>query len=105
MYEKMKNSDGAIKLLSLIANDCYRIGDYLYAAKSFDAMGEIEPNPDYWEGKRGAVIGVFKLVVERKAPSDHLLEAIVLLEKSRHPQVGYITNIIRRYIRENNLNI
>lgn len=46
-----------------------KIGDYLYSAKSFHAMEKIEPNPEYWEGKRGAVIGVFKLVVERKAPS------------------------------------
>ncbi|CAG9529823.1 unnamed protein product [Cercopithifilaria johnstoni] len=105
MYGKMKDSDNDLKLLFLIANDCYRIGDYLYSAKSFDALEKIEPNPEYWEGKRGAVIGVFKLVVEQKALPDHLREAIILLEKSRHPQVEYITNIIRRYIRENNLNI
>lgn len=44
-----------------------KIGDYLYSAKSFDAIERIEPNPEYWEGKRGAIIGIFKLVVEQKA--------------------------------------
>ncbi|VDM18290.1 unnamed protein product [Wuchereria bancrofti] len=68
MYGKMKNSDDIFQLLSIIANDCYRVGDYLYSAKSFDSMERIEPNPEYWEGKRGAIIGVFKLVIEQKAP-------------------------------------
>ncbi|MCP9262064.1 Intraflagellar transport protein 56 [Dirofilaria immitis] len=86
MYVKMMNSDDNLKLLSIISNDCYRVGDYLYSAKSFDAMERIEPKQEYWEGKRGAIIGVFKLVVEQKAPLDHLREAIILLEKSNHPQ-------------------
>ncbi|KAM3719016.1 Intraflagellar transport protein [Dirofilaria immitis] len=105
MYVKMMNSDDNLKLLSIISNDCYRVGDYLYSAKSFDAMERIEPKQEYWEGKRGAIIGVFKLVVEQKAPLDHLREAIILLEKSNHPQVEYIANIIRRYIQENHLNL
>uniref|UniRef100_A0A8R1TIZ8 TPR_REGION domain-containing protein n=1 Tax=Onchocerca volvulus TaxID=6282 RepID=A0A8R1TIZ8_ONCVO len=106
IYVKIKNSnDDTLKLLSVIANDCYRVGDYLYSARSFYAMEKIEPNPEYWEGKRGAVIGVFKLFVEQKIPFDHLREAMILLEKSNHPQVEHITNIIRRYVQENNLNI
>uniref|UniRef100_A0A915PQ81 Intraflagellar transport protein 56 n=1 Tax=Setaria digitata TaxID=48799 RepID=A0A915PQ81_9BILA len=66
MSVNMRNSDDILKLLSLIANDCYRVGDYFYSVKAFDAMERIEPNPQYWEGKRGAAIGVFKLVVEQK---------------------------------------
>ncbi|VDO46165.1 unnamed protein product [Brugia timori] len=104
MYGKVKNCDDSFQLLSIIANDCYRIGDYLYSAKSFDSMEITEPNPEYWEGKRGAIIGVFKLVVEQKAPLDHLREAMILLERSTHPQVEYIANIIRKYIRRSNLN-
>uniref|UniRef100_A0A158Q750 TPR_REGION domain-containing protein n=1 Tax=Elaeophora elaphi TaxID=1147741 RepID=A0A158Q750_9BILA len=111
MYGKMNNSDDIRKLLSLIANDCYRIGDYLYSAKSFDAMERMEPNPEHWEGKRGAVIGVFKLVVEQKALPDHLREAIILLEKSRHSQkflptspeqtIGGLSRMIRANIFSN----
>lgn len=46
----------------------FKVGDYFHSAKAFDAMERIEPNPEYWEGKRGAVIGVFKLVAEHSAP-------------------------------------
>lgn len=41
-------------------------------------MERIEPNPEYWEGKRGAVIGVFKLVVEQKVPSSVFLSLLML---------------------------
>ncbi|EJW82969.1 hypothetical protein WUBG_06119, partial [Wuchereria bancrofti] len=72
------------------------VGDYLYSAKSFDSMERIEPNPEYWEGKRGAIIGVFKLVIEQKAPLDHLREAMILLERSRHPQNSTSKNLMQK---------
>uniref|UniRef100_A0A0M3I4P8 Intraflagellar transport protein 56 n=1 Tax=Ascaris lumbricoides TaxID=6252 RepID=A0A0M3I4P8_ASCLU len=105
MYTKMKASDESFAVLRLIANDCYKVGDYFHSAKAFDAMERIEPNPEYWEGKRGAVIGVFKLVAEHSAPPEQLKEAMLLLEKSRHPQVEYIATVIRRFCRENNIGI
>jgi intraflagellar transport protein 56 len=43
-------------------------GEFYYAAKAFDAMERLDPNPDYWEGKRGASIGVFQLVIAKKLP-------------------------------------
>lgn len=46
----------------------FKVGDYFYSAKVFDAIERIEPNPKYWEGKRGAIIGVFKLVAEHSTP-------------------------------------
>ncbi|VDN02069.1 unnamed protein product [Thelazia callipaeda] len=96
IYTKLIKSDDAVKLLRIIANDCYKIGDYYYSAKSFDALERAEPNPHYWEGKRGAVVGVFKKVIEQKTSVSHLHEAVILLEKSRHPQVEHITsNFIR----------
>uniref|UniRef100_A0A914ZLS9 Uncharacterized protein n=1 Tax=Parascaris univalens TaxID=6257 RepID=A0A914ZLS9_PARUN len=105
MYTKMKASDESFAVLRLIANDCYKVGDYFHSAKAFDAMERIEPNPEYWEGKRGAVIGVFKLVAEHSAPPEQLKEAMLLLEKSRHPQVEYIATVIRRFCRQNNIGI
>ncbi|VDM41756.1 unnamed protein product [Toxocara canis] len=105
MYTKMKASDESFAVLRIIANDCYKVGDYFYSAKAFDAMERIEPNPEYWEGKRGAVVGVFKLVAEHNAPPEQLKEAMLLLEKSRHPQVEYIATVIRRFCRENNIGI
>ena len=50
-------------LLTLLATDCYRMGHFLYAAKAFEVLERLEPNePEHWEGKRGACVGVFQMV-------------------------------------------
>lgn len=57
-------SPAAFALLQLLANDCYRMGHFLYAAKAFAVLERLlEPaDPEHWEGKRGACAGVFQLV-------------------------------------------
>merc|ERR1711904_642791 len=52
LYLKMDTSNEAFNLLQLIANDCYRMGQFLYAAKAFDVLERLDPDPEYWEGKR-----------------------------------------------------
>ena len=47
-------------MLQLLANDCYRAGAFLYAAKAFDTLERLDPNPEYWDGKRGACVGAFQ---------------------------------------------
>lgn len=32
----------------------------MYAAKAFDVLERLDPDPEYWEGKRGACVGVFQ---------------------------------------------
>lgn len=61
MYLKMEQGTESFNLLLLIANDCYRMGDFWYAAKAFDMLDRLEPNPEFWEGKRGAIVGVFQV--------------------------------------------
>lgn len=39
------------------------MGQFYYAAKAFDVLEKLDPNPEYWEGKRGACVGQFQLVV------------------------------------------
>jgi hypothetical protein len=46
--------------VQLIANDCYKMGAFLYAARAFDVLERLDPNPEYWEGKRGACVGAFQ---------------------------------------------
>lgn len=39
------------------------MGQFLYAAKAFDVLERLDPNPEYWEGKRGACCGTFQLII------------------------------------------
>ena len=34
-----------------------QMGHFVYAAKAFDVLERLDPDPEYWEGKRGACIG------------------------------------------------
>lgn len=39
------------------------MGQFYYAAKAFDALERLDQNPEYWEGKRGACVGIFQLIL------------------------------------------
>ncbi|MCL4133791.1 UNVERIFIED_CONTAM: hypothetical protein GTU68_042942, partial [Idotea baltica] len=60
IYLNMDTSPEAFSLLQLIANDCYKMGQFFYAARAFDVLEHLDPNPEYWEGKRGACVGMFQ---------------------------------------------
>lgn len=44
----------------------FQMGHFYYAAKAFDALEKLDPDSDYWEGKRGACVGVFQLILANK---------------------------------------
>lgn len=53
------------------AHDCslsFQMGQFYYAAKAFDALEKLDPASNYWEGKRGACVGVFQLILANKEP-------------------------------------
>lgn len=74
-------------LLVLIANDCYKTEQYMYAAKAFDLLEKMDDSPEYWEGKRGACIGVFQHVISGKERKESLLDVLALLQTSNNLQV------------------
>ncbi len=45
-----------------------KMGQFLYAAKAFDALQKMDQNPEFWEGKRGAAAGVLQMVIAQKEP-------------------------------------
>ncbi|KAJ3393901.1 Intraflagellar transport protein 56 [Entophlyctis sp. JEL0112] len=96
LYLKMETSSESFSLLQLIANDCYKMGQYLYSAKAFDVLERLDPNPDYWEGKRGACIGVLQQIISGEESKDNLREIITLLRNTSNPQVEYIVRIIKK---------
>jgi intraflagellar transport protein 56 len=48
------------------------MGHFLFAAKAFDVLERLDADPEYWEGKRGACVGVFQQVIAGKASRDDL---------------------------------
>ena len=107
----METSSESFNLLQLIANDCYKSGAFFYAAKAFDVLERLDPNPEYWEGKRGACVvrseivvlilnkqkGVFRQVVAGQEPKEILRDVISMLRNTSNPQVDYIIRTIKKW--------
>lgn len=105
MYLKMPPSGDSFHLLQLIANDCYRMGQFIYSAKAFDIMEKLDPSPEYWEGKRGACVGVFQLVIAGHEPKEMLGEVTQILRNASQPQAELILQCIRKWMRDNRVSI
>uniref|UniRef100_A0A8C3B117 Intraflagellar transport protein 56 n=1 Tax=Cyclopterus lumpus TaxID=8103 RepID=A0A8C3B117_CYCLU len=101
LYLKMGTSSESFSLLQLIANDCYKMGQFYYAAKAFDALEKLDPESNYWEGKRGACVGIFQLILANKESKETLKEVLSLLRNSGNPQVEYIIRALRKWAKDN----
>jgi len=44
------------------------MGQFYYSAKAFDVLERLDPNPEYWEGKREACIGLFQQIIAGHEP-------------------------------------
>ncbi|CAH1243644.1 TTC26 [Branchiostoma lanceolatum] len=105
LYLKMETSGESFSLLQLIANDCYKMGQFYYAAKAFDVLERLDPNPEYWEGKRGACVGVFQQIIAGREPRDTVREVVQLLRNTSNPQVEYITRTIKKWAKDNRISL
>jgi len=73
------------------------MGHFLFAAKAFDVLERLDPDPEYWEGKRGACVGVFQAVIAGKASRDDLQHVLTMVRNTSNPQVEYIVRIIKKW--------
>lgn len=117
LYLKMDTSGDSFSLLNVIANDCYKMGQFYYAARAFDILERLDPNPEYWEGKRGACVGVFQLVIAGHEPKyepcdlivniigcvyrESLKEIMQILRNTANSQAEFIIMAIKKWARDN----
>ncbi|XP_030307682.1 intraflagellar transport protein 56 isoform X2 [Calypte anna] len=101
LYLKMETSGESFNLLQLIANDCYKMGQFYYSAKAFDALERLDSTPEYWEGKRGACVGVFQMILLGHEAKETLREVLHLLKSTGNSQVEYIVRIMKKWAKEN----
>ncbi|EZA49567.1 Tetratricopeptide repeat protein [Ooceraea biroi] len=104
LYLKMDTSVESFNLLQLIANACYKVGEFWYAAKAFDMLERMDPTPEHWEGKRGACCGTFQYIVAEKLPKELLSEVIQLLKNTSNSQVEQIIRVMRKWGKDNRAN-
>ncbi|XP_014605358.1 PREDICTED: intraflagellar transport protein 56 [Polistes canadensis] len=104
LYLKMDTSSESFNLLQMIANTCYKVGEFWYAAKAFDMLERMDPSPEHWEGKRGACCGTFQYIVAEKQPKDLLSEVILLLRNTSNSQVEQIIRVMRKWGKDNRIN-
>lgn len=105
LYVNMESGQDTFSLLTLIANECYKMGAFFYSAKAFSILERLDSDPDLFEGKRGACVGVFQQVVAGVENKDSLKEVVKMLRSSpSNPQVEYITRIIKKWGMENGVN-
>jgi intraflagellar transport protein 56 len=105
LYMKMDTCTESFNLLQLIAHDCYRAAHFYYSAKAFDVLERLDPSPEYWEGKKGACVGVFQQVIAGKEPGDALRDVVAMLRNSQNQQVKSITDIMRNWGKDNGVKI
>ncbi|XP_011866929.1 PREDICTED: intraflagellar transport protein 56 [Vollenhovia emeryi] len=103
-YLKMETSAESFNLLQLIANTCYKVGEFWYAAKAFDMLERMDPSPENWEGKRGACCGTFQYIVAEKLPKELLTEVIQILKNTSNSQVEQIIRVMRKWGKDNRIN-
>ncbi|XP_015717262.1 intraflagellar transport protein 56 isoform X2 [Coturnix japonica] len=101
LYLKMETSGESFSLLQLIANDCYKMRQFYYAAKAFDVLERLDSNPEYWEGKRGACVGVFQMILAGREAKETLREVLHLLRSTGNSQVEFIIRIMKKWAKEN----
>lgn len=77
------------------------MGHFYYATKAFDMLERLDPNPEYWEGKRGAAIGLFQLIIAGREDRALLADVVQMLKNTSNPQVEQIVKVIKKWAKDN----
>jgi intraflagellar transport protein 56 len=105
LYLKLEQSTESFSLLQLIADDCYKMGQFYYSARAFDILARADPRSEYCEAKRGACAGAFQLIVAGHEPRETLREILLILRNSQDQQEEMMAKIIKEWARNNKVNV
>nr|CAG4639113.1 EOG090X04LA [Daphnia magna] len=103
IYSRMETSAESLGILHLLANDCYRTGQFYIAAKAFDVLDKYDPNPEHAAAKRGACVGLLQMVLAGREHREALSEAVNLMRGSPDPQMDHILRVIMNWAKENRI--
>lgn len=81
------------------------MGQFYYSVKAFDVLERLDPDPEFWDGKKGAAVGLFQMVVAGKETREKLIEVIGMLRNTQNPQVEYFINIMKKWGQQNGVNL
>lgn len=104
---KSAGTPDSFALLQLVANDSYRMGQFLVAAKAFQMLERLDGGPEMWEGLRGAVCGCAQMAAAGKQGAGaQLREALALLRGPRaHPRADHIIRPITKWAQQNRISV
>ena len=99
VFRTVTNSSHSFDILTLIANDCYKMGFFLESLKAFDLLDRLDNQQEYWEAKRGAAVGHFQRVISGDQPRDSLQEVLNILRNTKNnSQADHISSVIKKWI-------
>ncbi|GBP75196.1 Intraflagellar transport protein 56 [Eumeta japonica] len=110
---KSAGTPDSFALLQLVANDSYRMGQFLVAARAFHMLDRLDGGPEMWEGLRGAVCGCAQMAAAAMrggaggaAAAGELREALALLRTPRpQPRAEHILRPITKWAQQNRIPI
>ena len=81
-----------------------QIGSFYYSAKAFDVLERLDPE-EYWEGKRGACVGVFQQVIAGREPTEALRDVVAMLRNSSNAEADIVVPIMNRWAKQNGIKL
>jgi len=105
LYAGLETNDDSFALLRVVADECYRAGAFYYACKAFDVLERLDPVPEFWEGKRGAAMGLFRAIVAGEEPRETVRDIVAMLRNTSSPQVEYFVRTLTKWARENGVQV
>ncbi|CAB3253749.1 unnamed protein product [Arctia plantaginis] len=102
---KSAGTPDSFALLQLLANDSYRMGQFLVAAKAFHMLDRLDGGPEMWEGLRGAVCGCAQAAAANKSgAAADLRDALALLKGARvNNRADNIVKTITKWAQQNRI--